>query len=126
MIRKKSQTTPRVEGELKMRIIDVLSNAEDGDTPTLEWIKSQDMILSPYSTQKLSRLLGTLVEMGLVKKGKSRSLGRMVYRLTAKMEADGYDVEEEQGFGVPARAWNGLDWELEDMLNQQKEEDYED
>lgn len=119
VIRRGSQTSPRVEGELKMRIIDVLSNAEDSDTPTLEWIKSQDMILSPYSTQKLSRLIGNLVDMGLVRKGKSKSLGRMVYRLTSKMRDAGYevdDVEEEAGFGVAQRVWNGTPWDLEDEM----------
>lgn len=97
-----------------MRIVGVLNEADDSIMPTIDWIKQQDMILAPYTTQKLSRLLGSLIEMGVVRKGKSKSLGRMVYRLTSRMKEDGYDIEEEVGFGAPQRAWNGTSWELED------------
>ncbi len=89
---------PEVDADLKLRIIGVLDNASDNILPTLDWIKSQDMVLAPLSTQKLSRLLGSLVDLGMVRKGKSKSLGRMVYRLTAKMKADGYELEDEIGF----------------------------
>lgn len=97
-----------------MRIIGALDKADDCIMPTIDWIKQQDIILAPYTTQKLARLLGSLVEMGVVRKGKSKSLGRMVYRLTSRMQEDGYDVEEETGFRTPVRAWNGTDWALED------------
>lgn len=75
------------------------------------------MVLGSYSTQKLSRILGSLVEIGLVRKGKSKSLGRMVYRLTSKMEENGYDtddIKDEAGFGVEQRPWNGIGWDVED------------
>lgn len=109
-----SRKNNKLDGELKMRIIGVLAEADDGIMPTIDWIKQQDMILAPHTTQKLSKLLGSLIEMGVVKKGKSKSLGRMVYRLTSRMQEDGYDVEEEVGFGTPKRAWNRTSWELED------------
>ena len=113
------------DGELKMRVLDVLDHASSGVNPTLDWIKQQDpMGLGPHSTQKLSRILGSLVEMGLVQKGKSKSLNRMVYRLTSKMREDGYEVDEDvieqAGFGVSTRPWNGLEWDLEDMLMEGK------
>ena len=114
----------KIDGELKMRVLDVLNNASDTVNPTLDWIKQQDMALAPHTTQKLSRILGSLVEMGLVKKGKLKSTGRMVYRLTSRMEEDGYEVDEDiveqAGFGVTQRPWNGMDWELEDMLMEEE------
>ena len=84
-----AKTSLKVDAELKVRIISVLDEAIQ---PTLEWIKMQDLMLSPYTTQKLARLMTSLIDMGLVKKAKSRSTGKMVYRLTAKMKEDGYDV----------------------------------
>lgn len=108
---------PKIDAELKLRVLDVLNEASDTVNPTLDWIKQQDPIyLGPHSTQKLARILGSLVDIGLVKKGKLKSTGRMVYRLVSKMEEDGYcdTVEDEVGFGVQPRAWNGTDWELED------------
>lgn len=108
----------KTDAELKMRVLAVLDEADDSIMPTLDWIKQQDMILSPHSTQKLSRILGSLVDMGLVRKGKSKSLGRMVYRLTSKMREAGYEteMEEETGFGAPQRPWNGMSWDVEDEV----------
>lgn len=121
MAGKTSRYSPKKDAEIKVRLLGILDNASDSVNPTLDWIKMQDPImLQGYSTQKLSRLLGSLVEMGLVRKGKSKSLNRMVYRLTARMVQDGYEVDEDiveqAGFGVEERAWNGTDWELEDEL----------
>ena len=100
----------KTDGELKMRVIAVLDEATESDIPTLDWIKEHDFVLAPYSTQKLSRILGQLSAMGIVQKGKSKSLGRMVYRLTSKMQQEGYDVE-----GMPyVRQWRGVSWEAED------------
>lgn len=112
------RTSAKTDGELKMRVLSVLDEADESIMPTLDWIKQQDIILSPYSTQKLSRILGALVDIGLVRKGKSKSLGRMVYRLTSKMREAGYetDVEEEAGFGIPVRPWNGTEWDVEDEV----------
>lgn len=113
----KSKYSAITDAELKMRVVDALNEASDADMPTLDWIKRRDIILSPYSNQKLSRILGSLVDIGLVQKGKSKSLGRMVYRLTSRMRADGYEVEDKVSFGVPQRAWNGVGWDIEDEGN---------
>lgn len=120
---KRSMYTPRVDGELKMRVISALKLADDSVMPTIEWIKEQDFMLMPHSSQKLSRILGSLVDMGVVKKAKSRSLGKMVYRLTEKMADDGYDVEASPT--VATRAWNGVDWALEDEVKSVDKEDNE-
>lgn len=77
--------SPQVETELKTRIIYVLDNADDSVTPTIDWIKSQDMYLANFTSQKIARVLGSLIESGLVRKGVSKSLNKMVYRLTAKL-----------------------------------------
>lgn len=111
----------RTDGELKIRVLAVLDSADDSIMPTIDWIRQQDMILTPYSTQKLSRILGSLVDIGLVRKGKSKSLGRMIYRLTSKMREAGYDIEDETGFGAPTRAWNGLEWDIEDEMKEEEE-----
>lgn len=110
--------SPMMDGQLKMRIISVLDSASDTINPTIEWIKSQDMFLAPHTTQKLSRILGSLVEMGVVKKAKSKALGKMVYRLTSKLEENGYCTN---ALMPKNRQWNGMDWEVEDERNQEIE-----
>lgn len=81
------------EGELRMRTLSILA---DSDVAlTIDEIKSRDFILAPITTQKMARVIGHLIEMGLVRKVKSKSLGRMVYKAVSKMVEQGYDVEEE-------------------------------
>ncbi len=99
------------DSEVKVRIIDILNNATDVDVPTTDWIKEQDIMLAGYTTQKLARILGNLSDMGLVVKSKSRSLNRMVYRLRAKMEDQGYTFDMPR---VAARTYYGIEWDLED------------
>lgn len=82
---KKSKYSAAVNSELKMRVISVLNEASDYVQPTIDWIKQQDMILQPYSSQKIARILGTLHEQGIVEKGKNKS-GHMVYRLISHRE----------------------------------------
>lgn len=82
------------EGEYKMRILSILNESEEA--MTIDEIKNQDMILQPLTSQKMARLIGNLIEMGLVRKGKSKSLGRMVYKAVAVMISQGYDVNEEE------------------------------
>ena len=82
------------EGEYKIRILSILNESEEA--MTIDEIKSQDMILQPLTSQKMARLIGNLIEMGLVRKGKSKSLGRMVYKAVAVMISQGYDVNEEE------------------------------
>ena len=82
--------TPRVNAEIKTNLLMTLETATEADMPTVDWLKANNIILSNFTSQKLSKSLNELWEMGLVKKGKSKSLGRMVYRLTAQMDEWGY------------------------------------
>ena len=81
------------EGELRMRTLSILADSDEA--LTIDEIKSRDFILAPITTQKMARIIGHLIEMGLVRKAKSKSLGRMVYKAVSKMVEQGYDVEEE-------------------------------
>lgn len=81
------------EGELRMRTLSILADSDEA--LTIDEIKSRDFILAPITSQKMARIIGHLIEMGLVRKAKSKSLGRMVYKAVSKMVEQGYDVEEE-------------------------------
>lgn len=76
------------ESELHFRVLDILNNSEDA--LTIDEIKSRDMVLSPMTSQKITRVLGYLTEMGFVRKGKSKRQNRMVYKAVSKMEEQGY------------------------------------
>lgn len=90
---RKSLYTPKINSEIRANLMSTLEEASDYDSPTTDWLKNHNMILSNFTNQKLARSLNELWEMGLVKKEKSKS-GRMVYRLTSKLREDGY-IEEE-------------------------------
>ena len=92
MAGKVSQYTPRINAEIKTNLMMTLDMATEADQPTTDWLQKNNIILSNFTPQKLSRSLNELWEMGLVKKSKNKS-GRMVYRLTAKMEKEGYTFE---------------------------------
>ena len=92
MAGKVSQYSPRINAEIKTNLMMTLDMATEADQPTTDWLQKNNIILSNFTPQKLSRSLNELWEMGLVKKGKNKS-GRMVYRLTAKMEKEGYTFE---------------------------------
>lgn len=84
-----SQTT---NAEIKTNLLMTLEDATEADQPTTDWLQRNSIILSGFTPQKLSRSLNELWEMGLVVKGKNRA-GRMVYRLRAQMEKEGYTFE---------------------------------
>ncbi len=86
------RTSPEKEGEYKMRILGILNESEEA--MTIDEIKSRDMILQPLTSQKMARLICNLIDMGFVKRGKSKSLGRMVYKAVAVMVRQGYEEEE--------------------------------
>ena len=88
------RSSPEKEGEYKMRSLSILNESEEA--MTIDKIKSQDMILQPLTSQKMARLISNLIEMGLVRKGKSKNLGRMVYKAVAVMVRQGYDINEEE------------------------------
>lgn len=105
------------DSELKVRAIAALDKAEDCDTPTIDWIKTQDIVLSDYTHQKLCRVLNNLVDMGLVRKGKSRSKNKMVYRLVSKMREDELKYNDKI-----KKAYRGIEWDFEDEFEEGDEE----
>ena len=88
----KSQYSPTLNAQIKTNLLMTLEEATEADIPTTDWLQRNNIILSGITPQKLSRSLNELWEMGLVKKGKTRT-GRMAYRLTAKMESEGYTFD---------------------------------
>ena len=110
----RSRTTVRPEANAahKFRILDVLNNSDDA--MTLDEIRMEDMILRPLSNQKISRLISDLIDFGLVQKGKSKSLGRMLYKATAKMQEQGYEVDEPDVSAEFEHKYITHNWELEE------------
>lgn len=87
---KTSKYTTTQNGEFTTRCIDVLENSPEA--LTIDQIKQQDMVLNTLTTQKISRILSHMAEMGFIKKCKDRTSGRMVYKSVAVMAAQGYEV----------------------------------
>lgn len=92
---KKSKFSAETNGQIKIELFGVLAEAGEYDNPTIEWIQNHSIYLRGFTTQKLSRSLGEMVEMGFVRKGKMRS-GRMVYRLVAN---DFQEDKEDETLG---------------------------
>lgn len=103
------------EGEFKLRIIDILNNSDEA--MTIDDIKSEDIILRDLTSQKMSRVLSNLIELGLVRKARSKAQGRMVYKAVSKMIEQGYDMGESFPIANQMREWTGVDWELEEEIN---------
>ncbi len=87
--------TPAQEGAFRVEIIDILSCSEDA--MTIEEIQLQSpMVLGGATSQKLSRVLSNLIEMGLVRKTRSKQKNRMVYKAVSKMIEQGYSVDGDE------------------------------
>lgn len=76
-------------GEILLR----LSQSEEA--MSIQQLQAGSIFLNGVSSQKLARILAECVDMGLVRKAKSKSSGLMMYKSVAVMKAQGYDVEEE-------------------------------
>lgn len=87
---KTSKYTTTQNSEFTTRCIDVLENSPEA--LTIDQIKQRDMVLNNLTTQKISRILSHMAEMGFVKKCKDRVSGRMIYKSTSVMIAQGYEV----------------------------------
>lgn len=94
---KTSKYSEKLNQELEFRVLHILVNSEDA--LSIQQIQQQDIILSHHTSQKLARVLGKLIDMGFVKKSKSRSSNRMMYKAVSVMLAQGYEVENN---GTPA------------------------
>lgn len=76
--------------EITMRTLGVLVDA--GAALTIDEICQRDMHLVGQTTQKMARVLNSLVEGGLVMKTKSKAKQRMIYAAVASLEKQGYDI----------------------------------
>lgn len=72
---KKSQTE-----DFEKRVFFILSDF--GTTMTIEEIKNEDIVLKGLSSQKMARVLKSLIDIDLVRKGKDKN-GKMIYRSLA-------------------------------------------
>lgn len=116
-MRKVSKYSDKVNRDLEFRVLDVLLNAKEALT-TSE-IQLYDTVLAQHTPQKLSRICNAMCDLGFVRKGKSKSTGRMKYKAVATMREEGYDVDEGEENTVylmgPVEVKGPLnvDWELE-------------
>ena len=90
----KSKYTKNQNSEITFSVLDVL--LEKAVAMNIDEIKSSRVNLAGLTTQKLARVLTDLNEKNLVRKAKNRATGRMEYKATAVMAAEGYDVSEPQ------------------------------
>ena len=75
-------------------MFEALEQANEYDIPTVQWIQAHSLYLTDFTSQKISRSLNELIDMGLVKKGKCKS-GRMMYRLMSQVIDMGISLEED-------------------------------
>lgn len=87
-----SRYSAQTNSELEFRVFDVLNTTKQA--MTIDQIKQEDLMLMPHTSQKLTRVLSRLIEMGLVRKGKSKRLNRMLYKAVSAMEEEGYEVND--------------------------------
>lgn len=84
-----SKYSPQFNSQITFEAMDVL--AESPVALNISEICNSRISLNGITSQKMSRILNHLCEMGLVQKTKSSS-GRMMYKSTAVMQAQGYNV----------------------------------
>ncbi len=87
---KVSKYSAEYNGQLKVSILDVLSDATE--SMTTSEIQANSVFCAQATPQKMARVLNEMVDMGIVRKAKSKSTGRMKYILTSKMEEQGYET----------------------------------
>lgn len=73
----------------------LLKLSHSSEAMSIQQLQAGSMFLSGVSSQKLARILAECIDMGLVRKAKSRASGLMMYKSVAVMQEQGYDVEEE-------------------------------
>lgn len=77
-------------GEILLR----LSHSEEA--MSIQQLQAGSIFLNGVSSQKLARILAECVDMGLVRKAKSKASGLMMYKSVAVMKSQGYDVGDEE------------------------------
>lgn len=91
---KKSKYSKEQNSEITFNVLDVL--LETRKAMSISDIKAQRPSLANITTQKMARILTELNEKNLVRKGKSKGQAHMMYKATAVMAEEGYDVNEPQ------------------------------
>ena len=105
------------ETELRFAVLDVLNNVDAA--LTIDQIKLSDMGLTFYTPQKLTRVLAYLIDMGLVRKAKKRSTGRMVYKAVCHLDPKSVDdADFLENPNKRKKVYHGLDWEAEEELRE--------
>ena len=85
-----SKYSPQFNCQITFEAMDVL--AESPVALNISDICKARISLNGITSQKMTRILNHLCEMGLVQKAKSSSTGRMMYKSTAVMKEQGYDI----------------------------------
>jgi len=85
----KSKYTKAQTQALTLAAMEVLADSQQA--LTVSDICARKISLQGQTTQKMSRCLNDLVEMGMVKKTKNKA-GRMVYMATSQLIEQGYEV----------------------------------
>lgn len=80
---------------LELETLDVL--AESPNALTIEEICARSMTLTGRTSQKMARVLSSLIQAGLVRKTQSKSKKRMVYIAVCQLEEQGITLSENEG-----------------------------
>lgn len=91
---KTSKYSAQTNQELEIRTLDVL--AHSAEALSIQQIQHEDIVLSHYTPQKMVRVLGKLIDMGFVRKGRSKANNRMMYKAVSVMLEQGYDISDEE------------------------------
>lgn len=73
----------------------LLKLSHSQEAMSIQQLQAGSMFLNGVSSQKLARILAECIDMGLVRKAKSRASGLMMYKSVAVMQEQGYDIEED-------------------------------
>lgn len=125
MPRRTSRYSASVNNDLEIRILVIINASEDA--MSIQQIQREDITLANYTSQKLARVLGKLIEMGFVRKSKSKS-GRMMYKSVSVMLRQGYSVDQiyelqsTSAAEVPLTA-RLINWEVDEERKEEKNED---
>lgn len=102
---KTSKYSASINQELEFRVLDLLVNSENA--MSIQDMQRSDIILAHHTSQKLARVLGKLIDMGFIRKEKSKSTNRMMYKSVSVMIAQGYEIDDtsDDSFAFPMPAW---------------------
>lgn len=71
----------------------LLKLSQSEEAMSIQQMQAGSIFLAGVTNQKLARILSECVDMGLVRKAKSKASGLMMYKSVGVMRAQGYDVD---------------------------------